>query len=1075
MSSGSSDYINKIKNETNRIKRRKQKVNEYYLPKAQPEQSSSSPNRGNQGVYYQQEQERSAKSPEEEITCNTGQQTSDRWTPDIENDSSSEALVLQPLDTRGESFSKIDGSVTDQSTKDQTPPFRHPIRNMSNHLQADHEAFRKKLIDDVLGDDASDRVPMEKVVMLIWQYRYDPQVVKFMTRFVAKFAGSRDVFDGIEFYLPQLAHMIIHLEAEWDDAILERFSLVIAQQSLHFALQLNWILQGAIEDYQPELPDGSPNPSYNPLYYSRCIKLLTNIERCVVYRRPRSQELQRLYEKGKISKAEMHQLEQADRRFNAMQITQLDPPSSIHFGGKLMYKRAQRTACYKAKPWKTRYFAIEERMLNCYNSEGGTLKRSMPLDGAFIEQIKDGKYPNMFSVSNRSFEFRMRASSPEDMNKWLKMLGDDANTHRIFGHTDKSLYQTHDEAQRVIEEMTPAQRARYEFFRDERDFIRRLTDIAEDLRFLEPADRKTTAPSMMQTLEVPNCVYSPLCNSTDIFRRIHSTIYKDTRVFNTKERCPVIMYFLGVRGELEYKGTKDANMDIAEYMHVKFDQNAAETSIQQFNKDKLIESVKEELEIDEDDEVTNGGKLPVSTIPESTSVEISRLKDEDEEVGVLDGPKRQGSNVWNDSFVDSSDPTGKAPNSPKKNGSQSTSPSNVGQTTPMRGNRHLKKFLRESFVNVPRSLALHLDREKSRRGSHLSNSSDFHSVPIVEKKEGAPMKKVYVGRTSVMDQNNQIIKGFHHQGEIDLESIDRAKQIVSHGESWAEKSFRMLEEAKNKPKDVQLEVVSLMSKSNDDLRQEVFVMQMIHYYKSVFVDADLPLWLKTYRILSTSGSTGLIQVLVDATSIDGLKKSEGYPAEGGLRKYFENVYGGPESKSFKAAQRNFMTSLAAYSIVSYLLGLKDRHNGNIMIDTRGHLIYIDFGFAMGMAPGHEFSMERAPFKFTQEYVEVMGGVNDPCYKEFERLFVEGFKAARKNSQIALGLVEIMMHKSNYPCFSGWRYGHGVALKRFEKRLMLAVPDDKIESRARALISKARNHWGTNAYDKFQKWSNGYAI
>ena len=122
-----------------------------------------------------------------------------------------------------------------------------------------------------------------------------------------------------------------------------------------------------------------------------------------------------------------------------------------------------------------------------------------------------------------------------------------------------------------------------------------------------------------------------------------------------------------------------------------------------------------------------------------------------------------------------------------------------------------------------------------------------------------------------------------------------------------------------------------------------------------------------------------------------------------------------------------MQSLAGYALVSYFLGLKDRHNGNVMIDTRGHLIHIDFGFAFGMAPGHEFSMERAPFKLTKEYVEVMGGVKSECYKEFERLFVAGFMEARKNSQIALGLVEIMMFKSNYPCFTGRRYGNGKAL------------------------------------------------
>ena len=123
-------------------------------------------------------------------------------------------------------------------------------------------------------------------------------------------------------------------------------------------------------------------------------------------------------------------------------------------------------------------------------------------------------------------------------------------------------------------------------------------------------------------------------------------------------------------------------------------------------------------------------------------------------------------------------------------------------------------------------------------------------------------------------------------------------------------------------------------------------------------------------------------------------------------------------------------------------------------------------------------MERAPFKFTKEYLEVMGGFESDCYKEFERLFVEGFKVARANSQIALGLIEIMMYKSNYPCFEGRRYGRGVSLKRFEKRLMLSgrtVKEKQVEKKARRLIKCAYNHTGTTLYDAFQKWSNGYAI
>ena len=252
-------------------------------------------------------------------------------------------------------------------------------------------------------------------------------------------------------------------------------------------------------------------------------------------------------------------------------------------------------------------------------------------------------------------------------------------------------------------------------------------------------------------------------------------------------------------------------------------------------------------------------------------------------------------------------------------------------------------------------------------------------------------------------------------------------------------------------------------------------MQMIHYYKSVFIAADIPLWLKTYKILSTSASTGFLEFMVDSTSLDGLKKSEDYPKEGGLRKYFEVTYGGPDSKSFKAAQRNFVQSLAAYSIVCYLLGLKDRHNGNIMIDMRGHLIHIDYGFCFGMNVGHEFTLERAPFKLTEEYVEVMGGTSGSAYLEFQKLFVEGMVEARSKCQIALGMVEIMMYQSNYPCFSGRRYGGGQALLGFRERLMLDVPDEQVEAKVLALIETARDHWGTRAYDKFQEWSNGLAI
>ncbi|KAI5295141.1 phosphatidylinositol-4- kinase [Ascosphaera acerosa] len=275
---------------------------------------------------------------------------------------------------------------------------------------------------------------------------------------------------------------------------------------------------------------------------------------------------------------------------------------------------------------------------------------------------------------------------------------------------------------------------------------------------------------------------------------------------------------------------------------------------------------------------------------------------------------------------------------------------------------------------------------------------------------------------------------------------------------------------------------SAIFKVGDDCRQDLLALQMIATFRSIFASIGLDVFVYPYRVTATAPGCGVIDVLPKSISRDML----GRETVNGLYDYFVSKYGGAQSTRFQEARSNLVKSMAAYSVISYLLQFKDRHNGNIMIDEDGHIIHIDFGFCFDIAPGG-VKFERAPFKLTSEMVAVMGGLppssiagatpggtlgltttHDPtssqAYRWFESLVVKAFLASRPYA-IKLSHLVALMLDSGLPCFKP------ETLRNFRDRFAPDKNEREAAEFMQELVRKSYLSRSTKEYDRFQLWTN----
>jgi hypothetical protein len=309
-------------------------------------------------------------------------------------------------------------------------------------------------------------------------------------------------------------------------------------------------------------------------------------------------------------------------------------------------------------------------------------------------------------------------------------------------------------------------------------------------------------------------------------------------------------------------------------------------------------------------------------------------------------------------------------------------------------------------------------------------------------------------------ENDEKTGGVSRRGDRDDPSA------ATFGEEWSAKVDRIRRSSpygwmKN------WELVSVIIKTGADLRQEAFACQLIRVCSKIWEAAGVPVWVKEMRILVTGESSGLIETITNGVSLHSLKRSltlaniaaAPNPRRARiatLRDHFIKTFGDVDSEGYAAGIDAFAKSLAAYSMICYVLQLKDRHNGNILIDTYGHVIHIDFGFMLSNSPG-SMGFEAAPFKLTQDYIDVLGGIGSPAFENFKTLCKQSFQALRKQAEKIVMLVDVMGKGSKMPCFSS---GVGAAVNSLRARFVLHLSSEEAEAFVEELVGKAAGSYYT---------------